>query len=78
MICGMSGTATELKYLCGMAEIDQAELAAAYVLVDGLELSAVGLGLRGGFLNTVELKVMNFKEAMQSPEKDQWPVDRGD
>ena len=38
----------------------------------GLELSAVGAGLGGGVLNTAKLKVMNYKEAMQGPEKEQW------
>ena len=72
MIGGMSGTAMELKYLGGMAEIDQAELTTSCVLAEGLELSAVGAGLGAGFSNTAQLKVMNYKEAMQSPERDQW------
>ena len=45
MICGMSGTSTELKYLGGMAEVDPAELATPYVLAEGLELSAAVAGL---------------------------------
>ena len=68
----MIGGTAELKYVAGMAEIDQTELSTAYVVAEGLELSAVGAGLGGGFLNTAELKVMNYKEAMRSPEKEQW------
>ena len=64
MISEISGTAAELKYLAGMAKVDQTELSTAYVVAEGLELSAVGAGLGGGFLNTAELKVMNYKEAM--------------
>ena len=62
MIGGMSGTAAALKYLAGMAKVDQTELSTTYVVAEGLELSA----------DTAELKVMNYKEAMRSPEKDQW------
>ena len=68
----MIGGAAEIKYLAGMAEIDQTELSTAYVVAGGHELSAVGAGLGGGFSNTSELKVMNYKEAMRSPEKEQW------
>ena len=32
----MSGTATELKYLGGMAEVDRAELVTSYVTAEGL------------------------------------------
>ena len=34
----MIGGAAELKYLAGMAEIDQTELSTAYVVAEGLEL----------------------------------------
>ena len=47
-----------------MAEIDQTELSTTYVVAEGHELSAAGAGLGGGFSNTSELKVMNYKEAM--------------
>ena len=60
----MIGGAAELKYLAGMAEINQTELSTTYVVAEGLELSAVGAGLGGGFSNTSELKAMNYKEAM--------------
>ena len=30
------------------------------------------MALRGGFLNTAELKALNYEKAMQNPEKDQW------
>ena len=77
MIGGMSGTATELRYLGGMAEIDHSELASASITAECLELSVVGAGLGGGFANTSELKVMNYKEAMRSPDREQWTEEVG-
>ena len=68
----MIGGPAELKYLAGMAEVDATELSTAQVVAEGLELSTVGAGLGGGFSNTSELKVMNYKEAMRSPERQQW------
>ena len=48
MIGGVLGTATELRYLGGMAEIDHSELASACIIAENLELSVVGAGLGGG------------------------------
>ena len=36
------------------------------------ELILVGAGLGGGFVNTNELKVMNYKEAMKGKNKNDW------
>ena len=32
----------------------------------------VGAGVGGGFINTQELHVIKYKEAMQIPEKKEW------
>ena len=36
------------------------------------EIAVVGAGLGGGFENTNELKVLNYKKAMASPDKEKW------
>ena len=69
---GMRGTAAELRYLGNMCESDNCELVATSITSDNLELSQVRAGLGGGFENTSELKVMNYKEAMRSPDKEHW------
>ena len=61
----LSGTAAELHYFGALAELDNEEIAA-------FELILVGAGLGGGFENTTELKVMNFKEAMKGNNKKDW------
>ena len=53
----LAGTAAELHYFGALAELDNEEISA-------FELILVGDGLGGGFENTTELKVMNYKEAM--------------
>ena len=50
-----------------MVELDNNE-----VIAEGRELALVGAGIGGGFANTNELKVMNYKEAMQSPDRAAW------
>ncbi len=59
--------AAEIQYLEAMVELDNNE-----VIAEGRELALVGAGIGGGFANTNELKVMNYREAMQSPDKDAW------
>ena len=59
--------AAEIRYLGKMVELDNHEL-----IVIGTEFSLVGAGVGGGFSNTNELKVINYKEAMQSPDKAAW------
>lgn len=36
------------------------------------EVGLVGAGLGGGFINTKELRVMKYNEAMQQPDADKW------
>ena len=36
------------------------------------EIAVVGAGLGGGFENTNEFKVLTFKKAMASPDKEKW------
>ena len=36
------------------------------------ELAAVGAGIGGGFINTKELHVMKYKEAMSKPDRENW------
>jgi hypothetical protein len=62
-----------------MAELDNAELAAAAITAENLELmyeaketAAVGAGIGGGFTNSSELKVMNYREAMKSADAEEW------
>ena len=50
-----------------MVELDNNE-----VIAEGKELALVGAGIGGGFANTNELKVMNYREAMQSPYRAAW------
>jgi hypothetical protein len=40
--------------------------------VKGVEYALIGAALGGGFDNTTELHVMNYREAMASAEKDKW------
>ena len=69
---GMGSTTVELRYLGNMCEADSCELVATSITRDNLELSQVRAGLGGVFENTSELKVMNYKEAMRSPDKEHW------
>jgi len=50
-----------------MTELDNNEIRA-----ENMELALVGAGIGGGFANTNELKVMNYREAMQSPDRAAW------
>jgi hypothetical protein len=36
------------------------------------ELACVGAGIGGGFISTNELHVMNYQEAMKTPDKAYW------
>lgn len=42
------------------------------VITEGMELSLVETGIGGAFVNTNELKVMNYREAMQSLDGAAW------
>ena len=61
----LEGTAAELHYFGSLAELNNEELST-------FELLLVGAGLGGGFENTTELKVVNFKEAMKGRNKNEW------
>ena len=63
----VSVSAAEIRYLQAMAELDNTEVKA-----ESMELALVGAGIGGGFANTNELKVMNYREAMQSPDRAAW------
>ena len=59
--------AAEIQYFSVLVELDNDEIKA-----ESVELALVGAGIGGGFANTNELKVLNYKEAMQSPNKAAW------
>ena len=40
--------------------------------LNGIDIGLVGAGTGGGFGNTVKLKVLNYREAMRSPDKEEW------
>ena len=57
--------AVELWYLGETVELDNAELAAAYMLLQIMELTSIGAGVGGGIKqHTSELKVLNYKNAV--------------
>ena len=64
--------AVELRYLGEMAELDKVELANMYMSLRSMELALIGAGVGGGIKHTSELKVLNYKKAMQSPDADEW------
>gem|GEM_PF-6951265 len=57
-------------------EMNCAELTFAeknyYSILEDEEIACVGAGVGGGFSNTSELKVMKYKEAMKTEERDRW------
>ena len=61
-----------LKYLGKMAELDDAEIAMVYLSIQIMELVLIGARVGGGIMNTHELKVLNYKMAMQSLNADAW------
>jgi hypothetical protein len=63
----VSVSAAEILYLEAMAELDNNE-----VIAESRELALVGAGIGGGFANTNDLKVINYREAMQSPDRAAW------
>ena len=64
--------AVELRYLGEMAELDHVELAATYLSLRHKELALVGAGVGGRIKYTSELKVLNYKKAMQSTDLEEW------
>ncbi len=68
-------TAVKMKYLGYMKELDNVEIVTAAVAAENIEISLVGAGVGGGFDNTSKLEVMNYQEAMQSPNAADWKVE---
>ena len=64
--------AVELRYLGEMAELDHVELANTYMALRSMEMALIGAGVGGGISHTSQLKVLNYKKAMQSPDADEW------
>ena len=62
----------EVRYLGKKAELDCAELAATYMALQSMELALIGTGVGGGIKHTSELRVLNYKKAMQSADMEEW------
>ena len=68
----LPSSAVELKYLGNMAELDNWEVNAVEVTSEEIETLLVGAGIGGGFGHTVELRVMNYNQAMKSDDAGRW------
>jgi hypothetical protein len=55
-----------------MVELDHAELAAMYMVLWRMELALIGASIGGGIKHTSELKALNYKKAMGSPDANEW------
>ena len=64
--------AVELRYLGEMAKLDHGELANTYMALQSMEMALIGAGVGGGISHTSQLKVLNYKKAMQSPDAEEW------
>jgi hypothetical protein len=62
-------TDAERKYYSMM------ELCAQHFDLDHIEHEMVGAAIGGGFINTAELHVVTYDQALVSPEKEQWIKD---
>ncbi len=69
------GTAVEMKCIGHIAKLDNSEIATAVVAEENIDISLVGAGVGGGFNSTSKLKVMNYQEAIQSPNVAHWKVE---
>jgi hypothetical protein len=58
--------------LMNMNDFDNSEVAALAGSDTAEEVACVGAGVRGGFKNTNELKVLKYNEAMKNPDKKKW------
>lgn len=88
LVENLHGTAAELRYLSLIAECDNEEVNAFLAnqrefsgcsielnlssLEVNWESALVGAGVGGGFSHTDELKVMNYRQAMNSPDREAW------
>ena len=68
----MYALAVELRHLGEMAELDHVKLANMYQSLCIMETALIGAGVGGGVRHTSELKVLNYKKAMRSPDADEW------
>eukprot|EP01082_Thalassiosira_pseudonana_P003604 g3149.t1 g3149 contig12:1513564-1518213(-) len=66
------GTFAKMGYLCLLAECHNDELFTVIKAYNDMEKMLIGAGVGGGFSNTNELKVMNYKQAMASEDADEW------
>ena len=64
--------AVELRYLGEMAELDHGKIASTYMALQSMEVALIGAGVGGGISHTSQLKVMNYKKAMRSPNAEEW------
>lgn len=64
--------AAELQYLGKMVELNQSELVTVYMLLQKMELALIGADIGGNIKYTKELKVLNYKKAMQCPDAGKW------
>ena len=55
-----------------MVELDHKKLAGLYMSLQSMELALIGAGTGGNINHTSELKVLNFKKDMQSPNAGYW------
>jgi len=62
----------KLHYLGEVTELDKVELANMYLSLRSMELALIGAGVGGGIKHTSELKVLNYKKAMWSPDDEEW------
>jgi hypothetical protein len=60
-------TAAEMNYYAAMREFPEGEYSPG-------EIACVGAGLGGGFVNTKELHVMKYKDAMASKDAEKWKI----
>lgn len=64
--------AVELRYLGEMAELDHCEIANTYMALQSMDIALIGAGIGGGISHTSQLKVMNYKKDMRSPDAKEW------
>ena len=68
----MYAPAVELRYLGEMAELDHYKLANSHMALRSMEVALIGAGVGGGISHMSQLKVLNYKKAMQSPDAAEW------
>ena len=68
----MYAPAVELRYLGEMAELDHYELANTHMALRSMEVALIRACVGGGISHTSQLKVLNYKKAMRSPDADEW------